>query len=338
MSNKFKISIIMPIYNVNEYLKRALDSILNQTMDFNDIQVIMVDDNSSDGSDIVAREYAKKYFNFFLYRLNENSGSAGKPRTIGLKHVKSEYVMFLDPDDEFLPDYCETMYNYISKFDVDMVKCNFINVYKGHEMPNYHFDKSITTKLIKNTDPPLKYVAIWNGIHKFEFIHKNNIIFPDFFGEDIVFSVNEFLCMDGLLFINNYFGYKYHDNDDSHAKKPNSDNINGVINSFILTRDICRQFNREDILSNVLGQQIKSVFSRIYNNNESIKIRINILRKLYNLEKDIPKLFIDSVILNFVNILLMKKLFYLSLFSLKLLFKIYKSNKIYKLINLLKFH
>lgn len=329
----FKVSIIIPIFNVKDYLKRALDSILDQTMDINDIQVIMVDDKSTDGSDIIAKEYVDKYPNFFLHRLNKNSGSAGKPRSIGLKHVKSNYVMFLDPDDEFLPDYCETMYDFICKFDVDVVKCNFINVYNGQEELDFHFDKSISKKLITNTDSPLKYVAIWSGIHKFKLIKDNNISFPNFFGEDIVFSVNEFLCMNNLLFINDYFGYKYYDNDDSHAKKPNSNNIQGIINSFILTKNLCKSFNREDILSDVLGQQIKSVFSRIYNNNESIKVRINLLKELYDLEKDIPKLYIDSKILNFVNILLMKKLFYLSLFSLKLLFKVYKSNTLYKVIN-----
>ena len=332
----FKVSIIIPIFNVKNYLKRALDSILNQTMDINDIQVIMVDDKSTDGSDLIAEEYSNKYDNFSLYKLNQNSGSAAKPRNVGLKYVDSQYIMFLDPDDEFLPTYCEKMYNCISECDVDLVKCNNMDVSDGREVFIYYFDKDVHKKLIKNSDQPLKYVAIWNGIHKKDFVMKNDIKFPNQFGEDIYFSVKEFLCMDKMIYLNDYFGYRYYSYNESHAKSPNSDNIRGVINSFVLTKKLCKKNNREDVLVIVFGQQIKSLFSRIYYNNESIKTKVSLLKEMYEFEKDLPKIQIDSFILNFANNLLLKKLYVSSLIFLKIFFSVYKSKSLYKLLKFLK--
>ena len=138
---------------------------------------------------------------------------------------------------------------------------------------------------------------------------KNNIKFPNYFGEDIYFSVKEFLCMDKMLYLNDYFGYRYYSYNESHAKSPNSNNIRGIIDSFVLTKDICKKNNREDVLVIVFGQQIKSLFSRIYYNNESFKTKVGLLKEMYEFEKDLPKLQIDSFILNFANNLLLKKLY-----------------------------
>lgn len=332
----FKVSIIIPIFNVKDYLRRALDSILNQTMDINDIQVIMVDDKSTDGSDLIAEEYSNKYDNFSLYKLNQNSGSAAKPRNVGLKYVESEYIMFLDPDDEFSPTYCEKMYNCICDSNVDLVKCNYVSINNDTETFVYLFDREIPKINIENTEKPLKYVAIWNGIHRVELLLKNDIKFTSNFGEDIYFSVFEFLCMEKMIYLNDYFGYKYYNYEVSHAKSPNSNNIFGIIKSVNLTKILCKEKGREDVFVVVFQEQIKGLFMRIYNNNESIKIRIKLLKEIYEIERDMPTINIDSKILNFVNYLLMKKLFYSSFIFLKMGYGIYKSKLLFKLLNTIR--
>ena len=88
----YKISIIMPIFNVEKYLKRALNSIINQTMDFRDIEVIMVDDCSTDNSRKIIEEYSNKYSNFIGIYHEKNSGCAGVPRNTGLKRASAEYM------------------------------------------------------------------------------------------------------------------------------------------------------------------------------------------------------------------------------------------------------
>ena len=127
----YKISIIMPIFNVEKYLKRALNSIINQTMDFRDIEVIMVDDCSNDNSRKIIEEYSNKYSNFVGIFHEKNSGCAGIPRNTGLKVASSEYIMFLDPDDEFFLNACETLYNSIKKYDADVIFGRYIKRYEN---------------------------------------------------------------------------------------------------------------------------------------------------------------------------------------------------------------
>ena len=125
----YKISIIIPIYNVEKYLKRALDSIINQTMDFRDIEVIMVDDCSTDNSKKIMEEYSNKYPNFISLYHKKNSGRAAIPRNTGLQIASGEYIMFLDPDDEYSLDACEQLYNTIKKNNVDMVFGRYVRRY-----------------------------------------------------------------------------------------------------------------------------------------------------------------------------------------------------------------
>ena len=103
----YKISIIIPVFNVEDTLDNAFNSILNQTFGFDDIEVIFVDDFSSDNSRNIIKNYVDKYENVNAFYLDENSGAAGKPRNTGVANANADYIMFLDPDDEFYDYSCE---------------------------------------------------------------------------------------------------------------------------------------------------------------------------------------------------------------------------------------
>ena len=109
------ISIIIPVYNAENSIKRAFDSLLNQTIGFENLEVILTDDNSTDDSPNI------KYGNVKTIFLDKNSGSGGKPRNVGLTHATKDYVMFLDADDIFVEDACEVLYNEITSEGIDIV-------------------------------------------------------------------------------------------------------------------------------------------------------------------------------------------------------------------------
>ena len=100
----YKISMIIPTFNVEDDLKRAMDSLLNQTFGFENIEVLLVDDFSTDNTRQLILDYANQYDNIKHIFLESNSGSAGKPRNIGIKHATADYIMFLDNDDEYVPE------------------------------------------------------------------------------------------------------------------------------------------------------------------------------------------------------------------------------------------
>lgn len=119
----------MPIFNVENLLERALNSIINQTMDLSDIEVIMVDDCSTDNSRKIMEKYSKKYANFISLYHEENSGGCGFPRNTGLEVASGEYVLFLDADDEYMLDNCEILYKTIKKYDADIAFGRYMRVF-----------------------------------------------------------------------------------------------------------------------------------------------------------------------------------------------------------------
>lgn len=178
-----KVSIIMPVYNVEKYLKQALDSAVNQTL--NDIEIICVDDCSTDNSLNILKEYQLKDSRIKVIEQKENKGQ-GVARNIALDIASGEYIMFLDPDDWLELNACEIAYNQISRNKNDIVFYNFcfyseksnrvksanrINTFK-----NLLHEKQIELYKIQNFR--IYYGAsIWTQIYKRSFINDNNIRF-----------------------------------------------------------------------------------------------------------------------------------------------------------------
>ena len=116
-----KVSVIVPVYNVEQYLRQCLDSLVNQTL--NDIEIVCINDGSTDGSLEILKEYSKKDSRIiFIDKKNEGVSAA---RNKGLDIAKGEYVVFCDGDDYYEPSYCTEMYDAITtNKDVDLVLCD----------------------------------------------------------------------------------------------------------------------------------------------------------------------------------------------------------------------
>lgn len=109
-----KISFIIPVYNTKNYLTRCLDSILAQKYD--NLQVVLVNDGSTDGSDEIIKEYVSKYKNF--YSVQQTNKGVGAARNAGLELANGDYICFVDSDDFIYPDFCNYMIQIIGSSDV----------------------------------------------------------------------------------------------------------------------------------------------------------------------------------------------------------------------------
>ncbi len=201
----YKISVIIPTYNAKIFLENAVNSVLNQTLNPKDIEIILVDDNSNDGTKILIGELAKKYNNILPILLEENSGGPSKPRNIGIKNANADYIMFLDQDDYFKKDFCEVMYNEIFKTDLNVVGCVFSNHI-------YNVDKIDHTSYLTNPfeDPNLvEDFWMWNKIYKTSFLREYNIHCPNNLFEDVFFDIQVYYYCGEIKFLPNYCGY-YH--------------------------------------------------------------------------------------------------------------------------------
>ena len=133
----YKVSIIMPVYNAQKYLTDSLESIVNQSIGVENLEVIIVNDASTDASKGIIDEYCKRHSNFKAIHLTENIGGAYGPRNVALEHVSSDYVMFLDADDTFLPDACELLYTEILKSGAGVVFGRYNRVYDEISLKSY---------------------------------------------------------------------------------------------------------------------------------------------------------------------------------------------------------
>ena len=133
----YKLSIIMPVFNAERYLEKSLDSIINQSIGVENLEVIIVDDASTDKSGEIIDEYASRYPNFKAIHLTENIGGAYGPRNIAFRHVTAPYVMFLDADDTYTPGACEALYREISNSNANVVFGRYNRVYDDITLPSY---------------------------------------------------------------------------------------------------------------------------------------------------------------------------------------------------------
>ena len=201
-----KISVIVPVYNVEKYLVRCLESLLDQSL--SGIEIILVDDGSTDNSSHICDDYAKKHKNIrVIHKKNQGLGMA---RNSGLELAKGEYVTFVDSDDYIEKDALKKLYDKAVQYQADTVLGTFYRVDAyGQAVPQYVpmknriFDgkDSILEHVLKNMlGSPREYhddvylnMAVWMGLYSNRLIQEQHLKFYSerkFISEDIIFDLD----------------------------------------------------------------------------------------------------------------------------------------------------
>ena len=165
-----KVSIVVPFYNVEKYIEKCLESLVNQTLD--DIEIILVNDGSKDNSVEIAKNFLIKYPNKIKYYEKENGGLSDA-RNYGMKYAIGEYIAFLDSDDYVENDMYEKMYNLAKCENSDMVECDFYWEYPNRNKIDCGKIYNTKKEMIEN----IRVVA-WNKLIKKEILDKSKIQFP----------------------------------------------------------------------------------------------------------------------------------------------------------------
>ena len=179
MADNIKVSVIVPIYNVEEYLRECLDSLVKQTL--KEIEVLMVNDGSTDSSGDIAAEYANKYNNFHLF--NKSNEGQGAARNYAIPLVKGEYMAFLDSDDYVSEDAYEKLYRMSENGEREIIignvkRFNSKRIYNSSLHTNVFKDNIKNTNIVKN--PELIYdTTSCNKLFKLEFWKENDFKFPE---------------------------------------------------------------------------------------------------------------------------------------------------------------
>ena len=186
-----KVSIIVPVYNVQDYLSECIESLINQTL--KDIEIILVNDGSTDNSLEICKNYAKK--DNRIYIIDKKNGGLSSARNRGLDIAKGEYILFVDSDDYIINTACEILYKNAVSMNVDIIHGTTINNNEDIDESNIKVDKIISGyEYIINSMRELNYdIIVVLNLIKRKYIIDNKIRFTEgYFYEDQEYALKLF--------------------------------------------------------------------------------------------------------------------------------------------------
>lgn len=204
MVKSAKVSIVIPIYNVEEYLPRCLDSVLSQT--YPNIEVILVDDGSPDRCGAMCDEYAAKDSRVVVHHIP--NGGVAHARQVGVESSSGEYITFVDPDDWMTLDGVEVLLSHM-RDDLDIVVCRDIRVYPNRVRCRNYPEMELTTReYVIGIVSYNRMNAPWGKLYRRNLFTKDS--FPNFkhtqdwlMNLDIAFRVNKVKFTNDKVY--NYF-------------------------------------------------------------------------------------------------------------------------------------
>ncbi len=283
-----KISIIIPIYNGAKYIERCVESIKNQTLSFDDFQIILINDGSLDNTEFVCKKLKEKYKNIsYYYKAN---GGVSSARNMGISKAEGKYILFLDHDDYLDNNYIELLYNFAEKNNLNIVRSGYKIVNENEEIieTNIYSNNSV---IIDDNNFSLfiesPFFCYGGGL----FIRRNAVGNTRFdinlkFAEDLVF-IRKCYKNHGKMGYINTCGYNYYVNVNSATK---SGNLNSRIRECEDNIKVFSTFAKY----NVSISKVKSaVFSRlnmklkylIKTTNVSFREFKHIVENLYEMEE-----------------------------------------------------
>jgi len=235
---KPKISIIVPIYNMEQYLSRCLDSLLEQEL--KDFEIVTINDGSTDNSLQIIQSYADKDKRITI--INKDNQGVSAARNEGIEIAKGDYIGFVDPDDWIDPRMYKEMLQIAEKGQIDIVMCSYFREFGAHskektyDLPNltFFYNNDVKNYLTRRLVGPLKreisnpelldaWGTVWSKLYKAELIKRNTIHFIDLSeigsNEDTLFNIQASYYANSFVFLNKPYYHYWRANDTSITTK-----------------------------------------------------------------------------------------------------------------------
>lgn len=341
MSNKPKVSLIVPIYNVEKYLVQCLESIMNQTL--HDIEIITVDDGSPDNCGKIIDEYANK--DKRIKPIHKENGGYGSAINTGLAVATGEYIGIVEADDWCEITMFEKLYNKAKETKADLVKCYFNNPpidNKERKREIETFYKIAESKIEKNPDIILLHCSIWSCIYKKDMLYNFNIKMDDkknSYYQDFLWQIQTFIGANKIAYVPELlYNWRQEPNQKSSSNLKNEK----LINMVDITKkciSYAKKNNRKDLIEYIYNYGICVnflFFKRVYRQYKKkyfYKIKELILESkedkflckfLNNSDKMNYNLFLKYNYKQFLTYNFFHKIY-------SIFFKVKESNKVYRI-------
>lgn len=198
-----KISLIVPVFNVEKYLSESLESALGQTL--GEIEILCVNDGSTDASGAILRKFAERDARIRIFE-KENSGY-GETVNFGIAQARGKYIGILEPDDTLVPAAMQTLFEEAEKFSADVAKGDYFFL-RGNRRERAHALRNCPQNVVTNAGECGELFAlplsVWSAIYRAEFLHENDILFNDTPGasfQDNAFSFKVFAAAERAVLV-----------------------------------------------------------------------------------------------------------------------------------------
>lgn len=292
----YKISVVIPTYNSEKFIKTTIKSLLDQSIGFENIELFLIDDFSNDNTLNIINNYSDKFENIKSIQLNEKAGAPGTARNIGIKKASGEFMMFMDHDDYYPKEALETLYNKIKTTNSDVV----IGRYKTFGEVEQYLDSWVTEEItinsIKENTNFITINNIWRMIFPIKFLREKEIKFPEkMFAEDLGFMIESFLKSSKITFIPDIvYCFRIESGDNTSTSHSQSTHyIQGLLNGFYYTRNILKNNSGEEYYDLLFSMHLASWIDNIVKSDLDENKKYNLIKNALSLFTDLNNIILD---------------------------------------------
>lgn len=320
-----KYSVIIPVYNVEKYINRCLKSILSQR--YNDLEIILIDNGSTDRSGSICDIYANEYANISVYHI-ENHGVASA-RNFGLSKARGEFIYFVDSDDylvgnlfaefedKLTPDLDLFVFSYYNSFEQEMTETKRTKKILPY---NGSYDKYDFSKIFKDLFLSDMLYTVWNKIYRREFLLENNLSFEQYeLGEDVRFNLDVYREVNKIcLYQDSYYVYVI-GRKGSAMSGYNPKRLQYQLQELKMVDDLLSDWNLDssDLVNTVKARILMSNIYNITKQNLSVNRKVKLVKDTCERQEIEDFIKNDSSALNPLIKLLLKCRMYVVLIYLK---------------------
>ena len=317
MKEQPQVSIIVPVYNVENYIERCLNSLVNQT--FKDIEIITINDGSTDKSLELINKYVKEDIRVSVIDLGDEGVSYC--RNLGIEKANGKYIMFVDSDDWIDSNMIEAMYKKAEENKLDLVMCSYIREFKDHSkekifnLPEeiiYKEDK-VKNELLRKLVGPVKEElsnpemldalgTVWGKLYRADIFKENKINFVDLkeigSAEDTLFNIFTFNYLSKVMFLNKPMYHYWRDNPKSVTSQYNPKLKEQRKVFFKYISDFIKENNFEQVFKEALNNRICTSVLGLGLIECSKNNKISRINKIKNIKKIINEEYIRNAYKN----------------------------------------
>ena len=271
------ISVIVPVYNVEKYLSRCLDSIINQT--YKNLEIILIDDGSPDNSGKICDEYAKQDSRIKV--IHKENGGVSSARNVGLENATGDYITFVDSDDWIEVDMYECMLAQNQDVNYDIIKCSHIFEYVNKKTnSDFIYKNSILIEKEQEKEEFIELVlegkvmpSLWSMLIKRNKINELSLEFNEslIIGEDFIFTLELFFFVNSIYIYNKHlYHYFIHEESAMNSATKNLKNARNLIELYKNMENLLVKYNSHD--DEFKEKTARYIFYRIYSRISSATV------------------------------------------------------------------